>query len=459
MRVDRRNGGTAVGLLAVFLLAATGPAAAQEVPSVLTLDEALELARTRNPSYLRSLAQADAAGSGVRAGFGAFLPNLNANVGWNGSRNTTAIGEDDFGRPIVGDSTLTFRSSSASQGLSSSMTVFDGLQNLNNYRASKASADAAYAGVDEQAAAVDAEVTRRFYAAVQAERLIQVEELLLDVSRRQQDATERLFRVAARDEIDVLGAQVQVAQQEQALEQARGDGRRALLQLAEAIGLDEGRGFDVDGELPAPFDPTEIDPDSLVAMAFRNSPTLAGARAEAARASFAEGAAKGRYWPSVTASASFNRSENSQNFNSFFDLNPENRGLGFGLNIQIPIFSRFQTRDAVAQAVVQSTIADENLREAELRLERGVREAHIALETAYRRLMLAQRSVELSQRRLAMAQEQYQLGTIGFTDFQQIVTQSSQDARALINAELEFARSLVTLEEQLGGRGSLEGVR
>ncbi len=459
MRVDRRNGGTAVGWLAVFLLAATGPAAAQEVPSVLTLDEALELARTRNPSYLRSLAQADAAGSGVRAGFGAFLPNLNANVGWSGSRNTTAIGEDDFGRPIVGDSTLTFRSSSASQGLSSSMTVFDGLQNLNNYRASKASADAAYAGVDEQAAAVDAEVTRRFYAAVQAERLIQVEELLLDVSRRQQDATERLFRVAARDEIDVLGAQVQVAQQEQALEQARGDGRRALLQLAEAIGLDEGRGFDVDGELPAPFDPTEIDPDSLVAMAFRNSPTLAGARAEAARASFAEGAAKGRYWPSVTASASFNRSENSQNFNSFFDLNPENRGLGFGLNIQIPIFSRFQTRDAVAQAVVQSTIADENLREAELRLERGVREAHIALETAYRRLMLAQRSVELSQRRLAMAQEQYQLGTIGFTDFQQIVTQSSQDARALINAELEFARSLVTLEEQLGGRGSLEGVR
>jgi outer membrane protein TolC len=58
-----------------------------------------------------------------------------------------------------------------------------------------------------------------------------------------------------------------------------------------------------------------------------------------------------------------------------------------------------------------------------------------------------------------MAQEQYQLGTIGFTDFQQIVTQSSQDVRQLINAELEFARSLVTLEEQLGGTGSLEGVQ
>jgi outer membrane protein len=443
-----------------LLLVVTLPLAAQEVPQVLTLERALELARSRNPAYLRSLAQADAAGSGVRAGFGAFLPNLNANVGWNGSRNTTAIGEDDFGRPIVGDSTLTFQSSSASQSISTSMTLFDGLQNLNSYRASKASADAAYAGVEEQAAAVDAEVTRRFYGVVQAERLTTVEEALLDVSRRQLDATERLFRVAARDEIDVLGAQVQVAQQEQALEQARGDGRRSLLQLAEAIGLRDWAEFAVDGALPAPFDPAEIEADSLVAIAFRNSPTLAGARSSAARAAYAESAAKGRYWPSVSASASFSRSENSQSFDSFFSINPaNNRGLGFGLTVQIPIFTRFQTQDAVAQAVAQSTIADESLREAELRLERGVREAQINLETAYRRLMLAQRSVELSRRRLAMAQEQYQLGTIGFTDFQQIVTQSSQDARQLINAELEFAGSLVTLEEQLGGIGSLEAAR
>jgi outer membrane protein len=444
----------------VLLLGSTLPLAAQEVPSVLTLEDALELARAHNPAYLRSLAQADAAGAGVRAGFGAFLPNLNANVGWNGSRNTTAIGEDDFGRPIVGDSALTFQSSSASQSISTSMTLFDGLQNVNNYRASKASADQAYAGVQEQAAAVDAEVSRRFYTVVQADRSISVEELLLEVSRQQLDATERLFRVAARDEIDVLGAQVQVAQQEQALEQARGDARRAQLQLAEAMGLRDGPEFAVEGALPAPFDPAELEADNLVAIALRNSPTLEGARSSAARAAYAASAAKGRYWPSVSASASFSRSENSRSYDSFFSFNPSNnRGFGFGLNVQIPIFTRFQTQDAVAQASAQSTVADENLREAELRLERAVREAHINLVTAYRRLVLAQRSVELSRRRLAMAQEQYQLGTIGFTDFQQIVTQSSQDARQLISAELEFSRSLVTLEEQMGGTGSLEGVR
>ncbi len=473
-RADRRTGGggtvvsatwgraaasAALGAMVLFLTAPL-PLGAQAVPEVLTLEDALELARAHNPAYLRSLAQADAAGAGVRAGFGAFLPNLNANVGWNGSRNTTRIGEDDFGRPIVGDSALTFQSSSASQSISTSMTLFDGLQNLNNYRASKASSDAAYAGVAEQAAAIDAEVSRRFYAVVQADRSISVEEQLLEVSRQQLDATERLFRVAARDEIDVLGAQVQVAQQEQALEQARGDARRAELQLAEAMGLGDGPEFAVAGALPQPFDPAAITVDSLVAIAFRNSPTLEGARASAARAAYAASAAKGRYWPSVSASASFSRSENSRSYDSFFSFNPtNNRGFGFGLNVQIPLFTRFQTQDAVAQASAQSTVADENLRETELRLERSVREAYINLVTAYRRLVLAQRSVELSRRRLAMAQEQYQLGTIGFTDFQQIVTQSSQDARQLINAELEFSRSLVTLEEQMGATGSLERMR
>jgi len=452
MRAVGRYHGRAVRLVACLCAGAALPLAAQETPTVLTLERALELARERNPAYLRAVAQADASGASVRAGFGAFLPSLNASVGWNGNQTTTTVGEDDFGRPIVGDSSVTFKSSGASQVVSSSITLFDGFQNLNNYRAARSSADAASAGVSQQAVAVEAEVARRFYGALQARRLIGVEEQLLEVSRRQLDATDRLFRVAARTEVDVLGAQVQVAQQEQSLEQARGDARRADLLLAEAIGLEDHAELELVGTLPAAFDPTAFDADSLVQVGFQQSPVLARARADAAEAGFSAGAAKGRYWPTITANASFSRSQNSRNFDSFFDINPQdNRGLGIGLNVQIPIFNRFASRDAVAQAVARSRVADENLREVELQLERSIRSAFIDLGTAYRRLQLAQRAVDLSRRRLTMAQEQYQLGTIGFTDFQQIVTQTSQDARQLINAELEFSRALVTLDESVGG--------
>ncbi len=441
-------------LCAVGFLGGATPTASQEPQSLLTLEEALQLARRNNPAYLRASALADATGADVRAGLGAFLPSLTGSLSWSGNSRTIVTGEDDFGRPVALDDPLTFRSSTATQGVSSGLTLFDGLANLYNYRAAKAGAASAYANVDLAEATLGAEVERRFYTALQAQRLIDVEEQLLEVSRRQLDATQRLFRVAARTEVDVLGAQVQVAQQEQALEQARGDARKAALRLAELIGLDETVSFRVSGELPSAVDRSQLDADDLVARALTSNPRVRGAEAEAAQADFTASAAAGRRWPSVTARASFGRAVSLSSYDALFEFDPRDRSFGFGIDVQVPLFNRFQTSLAIAQATANARVAEENLREQRLTLEREVRSAYIDLATAERRLELAERAVDLSRRRLTMAQEQYQLGTIGFTDFQQIVTQTSQDARQLLSAEGEYARALVTLAELVG-----EGVR
>jgi outer membrane protein len=437
--------------LVLSVLVVPGPLAAQ-VPSQLSLEEALAIARTRNPAYLRAIAQSDASGADVRAGFGGFLPDLSASLSWSGNSRTIITGEDDFGQPVRLPDPLTFRSSSAFQSVSSSLVLFDGLRTLNSWRAARAGADAAAAGVAYEAAAVRAEVERRFYSALQARRLIEVEEQLLEISRQQLDATQRLFRVAARTEVDVLGAQVQVSQQEQELARARGEARKAVLSLAEQIGLEQDADFEVVGELPTPFDPSNLDQDSLLARSIGQNPRLGRAAADAAQASFSASAARGRRWPTVSARASFGRNVSLSSYDAVFQLNPQDRSFGFGVDVQIPLFTRFQTSLAVAQAVAQERIAAETLREAELLLDRDVRSAFIDLQTAHRRLQLAQQAVDFSRRRLTMAQQQYQLGTIGFTEFQQIVTSASQDARSLISAELEFARAAVTLEELVGGR-------
>ena len=441
----------AVTVLAIAVLAAAAcPASSQEPRMLLTLEEALELASRNNPAYLRAAARADASGADVRAGFGAFLPSLTGSLSWSGNSRTIVTGEDDFGRPIALPDPLTFRSSSASQGLSTGVTLFDGLTNFSNYRAAKAGAASAEANVDLAEATLAAEVERRFYTALQAQRLIDVEEQLLEVSRRQLDATQRLFRVAARTEVDVLGAQVQVAQQEQALEQARGDARKAALRLSELIGLDETVAFRVSGDLPSTVDRSLLDVDDLAAQALAQNPRIRSAEADAAQADFAASAAAGRRWPTVTARASFGRAVSLSSYDALFKFDPRDRSLGFGIDVQIPLFTRFQTSLAIAQATANARVAEENLREQRMALEREVRSAYIDLATAERRLELAERAVDLGRRRLTMAQEQYQLGTIGFTDFQQIVTQTSQDARQLLSAEGEYARALVTLAELAG---------
>lgn len=439
----------ALVLLATALLL-PAPVVAQSVPDTLTLGDALTLAWELNPAFRRAVVQADASGADVRAGFGAFLPTLNADLGFSGRRNTQVTGTDDFGQSVELGSPITFRTSTSTQTFSGQWTLFNGLENFNNYKAARSGQDATDAGVDVQSTTIVAEVTRRFYDAVQAKRLIEVEEALLEVSRQQLDATERLFRVAARTEVDVLGAQVQVAQQEQALASALGDERKARLRLIETIGLDERATFEVSGELPAAFDPSTLNADGLVATALLRNPRIAQREAQAAQAGHSASAARGRRWPTISANVSIGRSESQSTFGQVGNFNPEDRSIGFGLNFRWPLFTGFQTSQAIAQASANENVAHENLREERLRLEREVRSAHIDLVTAYRRLVLAERAVELSRRRLAMAQEQYQLGTIGFTDFQQIVTSASQDARSWLQSELEYVRSGVTLEELVG---------
>ena len=439
----------ALALLTAALLL-PGAAAAQGLPDTLVLEAALGLAQDYNPSLRRAVVQADASGADVRAGFGAFLPTLNANLGFSGSRTSTSTGTDTTGQAIKLPQPISFRNSNSTQSLSGQWTLFNGFENINNYKASRAGADASAAGVDVAGTAVAAELTRRFYDALQARRLIEVEEALLDVSRRQLDATERLFRVAARTEVDVLGAQVQLAQQEQALERARGDALKARVSLAEQIGVGDWSAFEVTGELPAEIDPSALDVDSLVQVAMGRNPRIGQRQAEAAEADYTATATKGRRWPVLSANASIGRSEGERSYGALFDFNPTDNSVNFGLTVRWPLFTGFQTSQAVTRASANAEVARETLREESLRLEREVRNAYTDLVTAYRRLVLAQRSVELSRRRLAMAQEQYEQGTIGFTDFQQIVTQSSQEARAWLQAQLEYTRAGVTLQELLG---------
>ncbi len=436
--------GVALGICAVVM---RGEA---QVPTRLSLDEALELARERNPAYRRALAQADATGADIAAGVGAILPNLTGNLNFSGSSNTVVTGTDDFGKPIELTDPLTFRNSAASQGLSTNITLFDGLQNLHNLQGARAGANAAHAAADAEAASLEGEVKRWFYQALRYRELIVLEETLLDARRTQLAATERLFRVAAQTQVDVLGAQVDVSRQEQALETARGEAQKAVLALAEQIGLPGDVTFDVDGEFPLVFDPGALDLESLLQQVKRDSPVLRQYEARANQAEFSTRAARGRRWPTITASLSFGRSLRLDGYDALLEFNPQDRAWNVGFGMQVPLFSRFSTSQAVAQAVATERAAEENLREVDLQLERQLRTAVIDLQNAYHQQQLAERSAELGRERLRMAREQYLVGSRSFAELQQIVSTTASDERQALAARLDYANALVSLEELVG---------
>ena len=439
--------------LAAALLAVCPRLAAQAAPRDLSLEEALRVAEASNPAYLGSQAGVREASARERQSRGAFLPQLSTSLSVGGAMSATRVGEDEFGNPLPAAEVVESTNTDTRHGFSLGIPLFE-RGRMGELKATRAEASAAGAAVQVERGRVRGEVKRRYQDAVRAERLIELEEQLLASARERLDATQRLFRIAAQGMVEVLGAEVEVARAEQAVDQARGEARKARLALGEAMGTLEAADARLSTGPAEVFDPASLRADSLVERALGAHPRVAQASSAVAAAGHRVGAARGQRWPRLEASVGYSRSSRRRDYDAFSDFanpfNPFDRALSFGFDVSLPVFDQYRTSAQVAQADAARTRARETLRSTRLAVEREVRSALIDLENAFRSSQLSERAAKLSRDRQEMAREQYRLGAIGFTELQQVVDRTAQAERDALRARFEFANALATLEERVG---------
>ncbi len=449
------NGASMIG---VVLVVSSVPMTAQEVPT-MTLEEAIDIALDRNPQYLSALAQFDATTVGIRSAYGAFFPTLSANVQWNGNSRTTLSGTDDFGQTVTLPEPVSVRSSSANQSFSSSLTLFDGFQNVNRLSAARHDVSASNAAVDVQSLQMTLDVSQAFFDAILAQRLVVVEQQLLASAEEQLNANQRLFRIASVTQVEILGAQVDVASRQQNLDTQLAEAHKARLRVLQTLGvLGEVTEFDPVGGFPAVFDPSVLDVDELVQRAFDANPSVAQAFSQEASARSSAAAAKGSWLPTVSLNASWARQLSARDFGAVFEFNPtQNRGYNFGIQVGWQIFNGFDRSFQIANANAQLRQAEEGARISRLELEQQVRSAYIDFLSAYDALQIQQRSTALSRQRVVFAGEQFRQSAIAFTNLQTIIDNAAGQERSLVQAEYNFATRLVMLERRVGEQIRTQG--
>ncbi|MGH7501138.1 MAG: TolC family protein [Longimicrobiales bacterium] len=443
---------TRTSLLAgAFLLAAVRGAFAQDVPAVLTLDDALRLARQNNPTYRQSLNDANVASIGVKQGWAAFLPSLSTSMNFGLNSSTSGTGEGDFGQPVENPEPITYRGSSASQGVSLNLTLFDGGAMFRGLAEARARERATGAQISMAGSTVDAQVTRDFYASQRTRLLVDVELRNLATARTRLEDTQQRFRIAAADQVDLLDAEQSVIRVEQQLATAEAGAATTRLALGQTIGIDPGLDFELTDVLPEVFDPSALDAETLVALALERSPSVAQGRATLEAQRLAVSAARGSRWPSITGGFGYSRSTSQQGFGAFGDINPNSRyGWGFNVAVSLPVFQRFNTSAQIAQAEASREDAEYALRGAQIEVEKVVREQLIELERLYRNFETQQRLATLSEQQVTLAEEQYRLGARDFLQFQTIVDNNAEAQRQVVQARFDFVNALVTLEQTLG---------
>lgn len=437
--IERRRAAAILAIAAAVLLntdtswAQQSSAAAESEPA-MTLDEAIEAALRHSPQIAQAVGAVRNAESAERTAWGQYLPSLSVSSG--ASRSST----ERFNPQT--NTTVTGSSDSYSAGLTTQLTLFNGGQRsagLANARAQLAAADA---GLISQRFAVILAVQRSFFDVLKADDLLRVAEARVQRAEESLDAARRRAAVGSATRSDVLRANLEVTNARQQLLQAHNQRNTAAFALGRLVGV-EGA---VRARQDEPLEPKPLalGREELRELVLRQSPAVQSAEANVAAADASLRAARGQYFPSITASSGYDW------FNNDPTLTGGRTSWNLRLSVNFPVFNRFQREESVSRASVQRdiarTVAADARRQALTDLERILG----SLELAEQQVILAREAVLAAEEDFRVQQERYRLGVSTILD--QVTSQLNlvQAEIDLIAARYDYQVARAELEALVG---------
>ena len=433
-----KSGFRLIALFGLAVLVATATAAGQQVaPYRLSLQDAIQKALQANLSVLVAGTRVEEAeGTRLRRLSAALLPRVNAQSYANvQNRDLRAFGISVPGLPeVVGPfSNYDFR-------VYAQQNVVD----LESYRGFKASELALDAGkMDERDArdlivrAISALYLNAQSAAARvdaAQSRVTDSSTLLKLARDKHDA-------GTATGVDVLRAQVQLANDRQALLIARNQLQQSLLELARNLGMSPGTPLELAEPLDfRPLRQPEIETLAPAALAARADYLSLASQRQALIEQ--QRANRARSYPKLSLNGNFGGIGRSIG-------GVQATGLVQG-QIDFTLFDRDRGGEAQELASRVKRI-DDQIADLGRGIEEELREALLNLDSAAEQVMVAREGQELARRELEMAQDRFQSGTANNVE---VVTAQDELARAEENyilAVSSHADAKFALARAMGG--------
>ena len=399
-----------------------------------TLKQAVDQALAKNISIQQNKLSVQLAKKNVDIAKGNFLPNLNGSSGGNFS---SGLSPDQNG---ILTNTNNF---SASFNLNSGGVIYNGYRNTNTYKQAKLGVETSLYDLKQIENDISLRVVNAYLNVLFAKENLEVAKVQAEISKTQIDAANARFEagVIAKGELlnfkSTAANDVQnVVLQENALD-------LALLNIAQLL-QEPIANFDV-----APIEVETPSANLLYANSssvFEKSldymPEIARAKLDIKNADFNIDLAKGVFLPSLT----YNIGAGTSYFHQFNNLFPGQTNstfgtqfvdrfqYGAGLSLNIPIFNRFQTKNRVAQSLINREISETRLESQKLILKQTIEQAFLDVKSGLKAYEAAKISLEAQKEAFKNAQERYNYGAMTLFDFDLVRTR-------LVNAEGAMIRS------------------
>lgn len=431
---------------AALLLVLGGSPLAAQIPTI-SLDDAIRLSRTVNPTVVQAVGSVRNAEAAVRsASLGAYLPSVTGTSNANRSFSENARVVD--GEVISGGRST----NSISMGLSANMELFTGFRRGADSRAAKATRESAEASLTNQQFQVNLSTTQAFFDALAAQQLITVREASVKRAEEQLNLSVNKLRVGSATRSDSLRSLVNLGNARLALVQTQSDVARTQAVLGRSVGLNTRVAAADDSTFYSA--PISVDTAEVSKEALEQSPTVQATEANQTAAEAQLRSSRSGYWPTLNLSASTNWSGNNNNDIGGIEVSNyklyNNRQISLGLNWTI--FNRFQREQTIVNRLSALDVAEATAQDTKRGVQASLTTQYAALDAAALRIDITSTSVLAAAEDLRVVQERYRVGAATILDVltsQEALQQAEVD---VVNARFDYLRAKAQLEALIGRR-------
>ena len=361
------------------------------------------------------------------------LPNLTASASQSFS----------FGRSASGfDNTYQDRNSSATQwSASTSIPVFTGFMIANEIEATRLDLQAISAELDKARENMEINITSMYLQVLYYKEILGIANKQAELSLEQLSRTKSLFENGRASEAQIYEVEAQISNDRLTIVQAASDLQMAILALTQALELPAPEGFDV----AEPNDVADFilvrKPEAIYETALT---TRASIRAEELRLKSSEKyikMAQSSFYPTLSFGAGY--SNNYYKINGF--KNPSfsgqlrnNQNEYFGLNLNIPIFNRYATRNNVKTAQLNLQLQELQLENSKKSLYKEIQQAYYNALTAGEKYKSAEAACLSAEKSFGYMQEKLENGYAAMYEYNESKTSMTRALSNRTQAKYDF---------------------
>ena len=412
---------------------------------ILSLQDAIEMAIEKNISIKQSELNLINSEINKSDAIGSFLPRVSASANhqWNIGRGVNITTN------VIEDITTQYSSMSAGLGLD----VYNGFRNIYQLHRANLEILASKYELDDIKDDIKLFVANAYLQIMFNGEILKVQKSQLEITKVEYERTKDLISTGVFAPRQIFEIEANLASQEQSVVQAENNYRNSKLNLAQLLLIEDFESFEIANEdFSIPFSSIlEKSPKEILnkALTFRNDIKLAETNISIAEKDIQ--ISKSQLQPTISSFYQWNTRiaylDNLPSFEDQFDLN---KGQGYGLALNIPIFQGSQVRNNVERSKVNLDRLKNAYEQEKLNLENSINEAYNDLKGAIKLYEASSKTLESLKNAFDDISNRFLLGSVNSFEYVQSKQRYESAISENIRAKFDYIFKMKVLEFYFG---------